>query len=94
MLPFLLIGSTIYHIFLAFTGQPHQLIALFAMITFMSTVRIIDPMLRQRDPWYLAFLLYALLYFLVLLPVKLVALFTLTSGQWGTRNKLASAELA
>lgn len=85
VLPFLLIGSVIYHLILAALGQPDALIALFITIGIMSFVRILDPMIRKQDAWYLLFVLYAFIYFLILLPVKLLALVTMTSGKWGTR---------
>lgn len=96
ILPFLLIGSVIYHLIQAIMGRPDALIALFVMIGLMSLLRVIDPMIRKRDPWYLAFVLYAFIYFLVLLPVKILALLTMTTGKWGSRNsapKLVSAEV-
>lgn len=86
ILPFLLIGSVAFHLVEAAFGNTEALVALFITIGLMSFVRILDPMIRQRDPWYLLFVLYAFIYFLVLLPVKVLALLTITSGQWGTRG--------
>jgi hyaluronan synthase len=90
ILPFLLIGSVIHQLVLAVFGSPSALIAMFLTIGTMSFVRVLDPMLRKRDPWYLAFVLYAFIYFLVLLPVKLVALFTITTGKWGSRQVMVA----
>jgi hyaluronan synthase len=90
ILPFLLIGSVALHIAQAFLGNPNALIGLAEMLGGMSLIRVLDPMVRQRDLWYLAFVLYAFIYFLVLLPVKVFALFTMTTGHWGSRTKLAS----
>jgi len=85
ILPFLLIGSVIYHLVLAALGQPETLVALAITIGLMSFIRVLDPMIRKRDLWYMAFVLYAFIYFLVLLPVKVLALFTMTTGRWGSR---------
>jgi len=85
VLPFLLIGSVIYHIVQAAFGSESHLIALAIMIGLMSFIRVLDPMIRKRDLWYLAFIGYSFIYFLVLLPVKVFALFTMTTGRWGSR---------
>lgn len=86
VLPFLLIGSVLLHLVQAAFGNPQALINLAIMLGGMSLVRVLDPMIRQRDPWYLAFVLYSFIYFLVLLPVKIFALFTMTTGTWGSRS--------
>ena len=86
VLPFLLIGSVIYQLTMAALGSENHLIALFVTIGVMSFLRVLDPMIRKRDPWYLAFVLYAFIYFLVLLPVKVLALLTMTRGGWGSRQ--------
>lgn len=86
ILPFLLIGSVVQHIAQAVLGSPAMLISLFITIGLMSFIRVLDPMIRKREIWYLAFVLYAFIYFLVLLPVKMFALFTMTTGKWGSRN--------
>jgi len=94
VLPFLLIGSVIYHITLAALGRPEALIALFTMIGVMSFLRVLDPMIRKRDAWYLAFIAYSFIYFLVLLPVKVFALFTMTTGKWGSRGVITQVGVA
>lgn len=90
ILPFLLIGSVVYHLFQALLGNPDALIALFIMIGLMSLLRVVDPMIRKRDAWYMAFVLYAFIYFIVLLPVKIIALLTITTGKWGSRSSVTS----
>jgi hyaluronan synthase len=89
VLPFLLIGSVINHIVHAIATSTYSpLTALLATIVIVSLLRVIDPMIRKRNLWYLAFVAYAVIYFLVLLPVKVFALFTLNTGKWGTRSAL------
>lgn len=85
ILPFLLIGSVSFHLLQAALGNPHALVSVMTMLGLMSFIRVLDPMIRKRDAWYLAFVLYAFIYFLVLLPVKVFALFTMTTGKWGSR---------
>lgn len=87
VLPFILIGSVINHVVHAITtGTYHPFVLLLSTIVGVSLLRVIDPMLRKRSLWYLAFVLYALIYFFFLLPVKVFALLTISSGKWGTRG--------
>lgn len=93
ILPFLLIGSVIQQIIQAILGSSEALMTLLATIAIMSLLRVLDPMIRKRDPWYLAFVLYAFIYFLVLLPVKILALFAIGSGKWGTRQSMEQSSI-
>jgi len=94
ILPFLLIGSVMLHIGQALLGDSSALVSLAYALAGMSLLRVLDPMIRNRDPWYLAFVLYAFVYFLVLLPVKVFALFTMTTGKWGSRTSTSQISVA
>lgn len=91
ILPFVLIGSLLYQLYQFAGGSVSHGIALAVTLAGVSLIRVLDPMIRQRDPWYLAFVAYSFIYFLVLLPVKVLALITIADGKWGSRKKVANS---
>jgi len=90
VLPFILIGSLTYQLYQFAGGSISHGVALAVTFAGVSLLRVLDPMIRKRDPWYLAFVAYSFIYFLVLLPVKVLALFTIADGKWGSRKRVAS----
>jgi len=89
LLPIILVGSMAHDVYLAFFGHPIYALRLLTTMVFVTLLRIIDPMLRQKNLWFILFVIYTLIYFLVLLPVKIYALFTMTRGGWGSRKIVA-----
>lgn len=87
-LPIILVGSLVHSIVQAVTGSAAHALSLVAMFTIVSLIRVADPMIRKRDLWYLSFVIYAVVYFVVLLPVKILALLTINTGKWGSREKV------
>lgn len=86
ILPFILVGSLTYQLYQFAGGSVSHGVSLAIALAGVSFLRVLDPMIRKRDLWYLAFIAYSFIYFLVLLPVKLLALVTIADGRWGSRK--------
>lgn len=88
VLPFILVFSIAWHLAHAVDGSWVHIIILLLTIIGMSLIRVIEPMIRKRDPWYMMFVVYAFMYFSVMLPAKFWALVTINDGKWGSRQTI------
>jgi hypothetical protein len=61
------------------------------MVVIMGVFRAILGCLRTRDPIYLYYSFYIVLYVLFLIPCKIFGLFTLWNNEWGTSERLGRA---
>lgn len=87
VMPLILIVSIYYGLAqVLITGNATTLYLYLLTVSVMSLARVVDPIIRTRNFRFLAFVVYSYFYFLVLLPVKIYALFNISDRSWGTRS--------
>jgi chitooligosaccharide synthase NodC len=85
-LPFLLTVAIASATLTALLVEPAQGVYYLTTIIAMSLVRVGYAVARTHDPRFFLFLLYGILHAVLLVPVRLRALATLTDNAWGTRT--------
>ena len=85
--PFFIIATLVWFVAASFGNY----CIIFIMVVIMGVFRAILGCLRTRDPIYLYYSFYIVLYVLFLIPCKIFGLFTLWNNEWGTSERLGRA---
>lgn len=85
MLPFLLIASVSYLVYMTLYQSPMYIAAYLGVLVGVSFLRSFYASARTGDKNFYLFPLYALIHLFLLIPLRLYAIFTLKTTKWGTR---------
>lgn len=61
------------------------LIGYFTILVLVALIRIIYAIYRTKDGGFLTFVIYGFIHIIILLPVRIYAIFNLKDNKWGTR---------
>jgi hyaluronan synthase/N-acetylglucosaminyltransferase len=89
LLPFQLIFTAAWYIWMGSTAHVSYLFAFVLTVAVISLIRIAPAILATRRVDFLILLLFGLFHITVLLPLRFVALATMGWGGWGSREHLA-----
>lgn len=85
IMPFMLMAAIVFTIVQSITVDPVILLRYGVIIALVGFVRSLYGLIRTRNPWFVAFITYGFIHVLCLIPVRIMALFTLTDPDWLTR---------